>query len=258
MAHEPTKSGYALPAMNPTVSEVAPIIRLAAINGSLGTHELRYRPQSVLDQRDLPCCISCALSFAMESIQANVPPLSPLFHYYVTRFDKGGADADGFLYLDDGLDTLTNEGISRRGLHSVPFTSAGITIRPTTEAYADALTRALGLRGLFPRYTQLDGPSKVAAIRDEIAQDHPVVVGIQLPKGYPKAFLNSQFEWLDPDNPERSLAGHCVLVVGYNDAKSCLHIQDSRGSSLFDKGLWWMGYRVVDSSIVQDAYSLSP
>src|ERR1700730_4328135 len=107
MAHEPTKSGYALPPMIPTVSEVAPIIRLAAIDGSVGAHELLFRPRSVVDQKDLPCCISCALSSAMESIKPNVPPLSPLFHYYITRFDKGGADADGFLYLDDGLETLS-------------------------------------------------------------------------------------------------------------------------------------------------------
>lgn len=257
MANEPTNQGYAFPVITPSVSEVAPIIRSAAINATIGTHELRVRPRSVVDQRNLPCCVSCALGSAMETMDTVAPPLSPLFHYYVTRYDHGGADADGFLYLDDGLDTLTNEGISRKELHSVPFTPAGAGTRPSIEAYADALTRALGMSGLSPRYMQLAGLSRVAAIREELSKDHPVVIGIQLPKGYPGSFLNSRFEWLDPDNPPRSLAGHCVLAVGYDDGRTCLHIQDSRGSGTFEKGLWWMGYRVVDSSVIQDAYSLT-
>jgi hypothetical protein len=257
MANEPANQGYALPAITQSVSVVAPIVRSAAIDATVGTHELRVRPRVVIDQRGLPCCVSCALGSAMEAMDAVAPPLSPLFHYYVTRYDHGGADADGFLYLDDGLDTLTNEGISRKELHSVPFTPTGAATRPCLEAYADGLTRALGLNGLSPRYMQLAGLSRVAAIREELSKEHPVVIGIQLPVGYPESFLNSRFEWLDPNNPPRSLAGHCVLAVGYDDSRTCLHIQDSRGSGIFEKGLWWMGYRVVDSSVIQDVYSLT-
>jgi C1A family cysteine protease len=75
---------------------------------------------------------------------------------------------------------------------------------------------------------------------------------------YPSSFLNGNFEWLDPDNTPRSASGHCVLAVGYNDARQAIHIQDSHGSGQFETGSWWMGYRVVDSSIVQDVYGLLP
>ena len=258
MADSPANQGYPLSSITPAVSEAAPIIRQAAIGATLGIHELRSRPRSVIDQELLPCCVSSALSSAMETIDPKTPTLSPLFHYYVTRYDNGGADSDGFLYLDDGLSALTNEGISRRDLHSPPFTTGGAATRPSAEAYADALTRALGRRGMRLRYSPLGGPSKVAAIREELRQDHPVVLGIQLPMGYPNSFLNSRFEWIDPDNPPLSSAGHCVLSLGYNDGRTCIHIQDSHGDAAFDQGFWWMGYRVVDSSVVQDAYSLIP
>jgi hypothetical protein len=33
-------------------------------------------------------------------------------------------------------------------------------------------------------------------------------------------------------------------------------IVDSRGRSSFDKGMWWMGYRVLDSHFVFQAYAL--
>jgi len=256
MSDAPTNQGYSLPAITPSVSEVAPIVRGAAIEATLGTHELRSR--SIIDQKDLPCCVSCALSSALEGMAPTSPALSPLFHYYVTRYDRGGADADGFLYLDDGLGTLTIDGICRSDLHSPPFNAAGAATRPSTEAYADALTRALGRRGVRLRYTPIGGPSKAAAIREELAQDHPVVIGMQLPTGYPTSFLNSRFEWIDPDNPAPSLAGHCVLVVGYNDGRTCIRIQDSHGTAPFDNGYWWLGYRVVDSPVVTEGYALVP
>ena len=244
--------------MTPSVSDVAPIVRRAAIEATTGIYELSNKSRSVIDQKDLPCCVSCALSSAMEVMDPTAPALSPLFHYYVTRYDNGGANADGFLNLDDGLGTLTNDGICSRALHSPPFTTTGTATKPSAEAYADALTRALGRRGVRLRYTPLGGPSMVVAIREELAQDHPVVIGIQLPVGYPGSFLNSRLEWLDPENPPLSQSGHCVFAVGYNDIRTSLHIQDSRGSAAFDKGLWWMGYRIVDSVVVQEAYSLIP
>jgi hypothetical protein len=194
----------------------------------------------------------------MEIIDPTAPGLSPLFHYYVTRYDNCGANVDGFLYLDDGLNTLTNEGIASRALHSPPFTATGAATKPSAGAYADAITRALGRRGVRLRYTPIGGASMVAAIREELSQDHPVVIGIQLPMGYPSSFLNSRFEWLDPDNPPLSQSGHCVLAVGYNDIRTSFHIQDSRGSATFDNGYWWMGYRIVDSVVVQESYSLIP
>jgi hypothetical protein len=256
MATDPVNQGYVLSATIPSVSGAASIIRLSAIEVTPGSHELPIGSRGLIDQKDLPCCVSCALSSAMETMNSGGPELSPLFHYYVTRYDNSGANADGYLYLDNGLETLTSEGICQRDLHSPPFTLAGEATRPSAEAYADALTRALGRQGMRVRYRSVDGPSRTSVIREELAQDHPVVIGIQLPMGYPTSFLNPRFEWLDPENPPRSLSGHCVLAVGYNDGRTSIHIQDSHGSDAFDRGLWWMGYRVVDSSVVQEAYSL--
>jgi hypothetical protein len=258
MPTEPANQGYVLPAITPSVSPVAAIVRAAAIAAHLSSHELPAKPRSIVDQQNLPCCVSCALGAAMEILNPDCPALAPLFHYYVTRFENGGANAEGFLFLDNGLATLTNEGICREELHHPPFTGVGAATKPSSDAYADALARALGRRRLQFRYSQVNGPSKVAWMRDQLHRDCPVVIGIQLPMTYPDSFLNSSFEWLDPESSPRSASGHCVLAFGYNDARQAFHIQDSRGSVTFERGCWWMGYRVADSSIVQDAYSLIP
>jgi hypothetical protein len=48
-----------------------------------------------------------------------------------------------------------------------------------------------------------------------------------------------------------------VLITGYDDARQALHVHDSQGTEHFDQGRWWMGYRVVDSSVVVEAYSFT-
>jgi hypothetical protein len=194
----------------------------------------------------------------MEALNPSWSELAPLFHYYVTRFDNRGARADGFLILEDGLTTLSREGICLERLHSQPYNAAGISTKPAPTAYADGKSRALANRGLFPRYSPAAGPSKVVWIREQLKQKCPVILGFQLPVGYPGPFLNSKYEWLSPDSPPRSMTGHCVLVTGYDDARQALHIQDSRGKESFDKGCWWMGYLVIDSTIVQQVYRLIP
>jgi hypothetical protein len=193
----------------------------------------------------------------MEILHPAWPPLAPLFHYYVTRYDNLGADADGFLYLDKALLTLVNQGICRLDLHPQPFTVSGAAARPARQAYADGLLRRITRQGLYFRYRPLPGPSRVALIREQLRKGYPVVIGITLPHGYFDAFLDAKTEWQDPDNPPRSTSGHCLLVTGYADSRQALRVQDSRGPSRFDRGCWWMGYRVADSSVVQDAYSLT-
>jgi hypothetical protein len=194
----------------------------------------------------------------MEIMNPKWAQLSPLFHYYVTRFEDGGANADGFLYLDNGLVTLTTSGVCVRSLHSVPFTTDGAATKPSPGAYADGQSRALGKRGGRVRYREVDVLSRVVWIREQLKQNCPVIIGVQLPTNYPGSFLNSRSEWLDPDQAPRSATGHCVLVTGYDDTRGALHIQDCAGTHSFASGYWWMGYRVADSTIVQQVYCLIP
>jgi hypothetical protein len=193
----------------------------------------------------------------MEAINPSWPQLSALFHYHVTRFENGGADVDGSLTLDSGLSTLGMQGICRQDVHTSTFDAAGAAAVPSQEAYDDASTRVLRRSGLRSRAVQLGGPSIAAEMRDHLDQDQPVVAAFRLPAGYPDSFLNSQMEWADP-SVILGANGHCAIIIGYNDARGAVHVQDSRGRARFDSGCWWMGYAVVDSSILQGAYSIIP
>jgi hypothetical protein len=259
MIATPASRGLALPLMTASSSLAAAAVRMAEIASNPSSFELPAKPRSVVDQGTLPCCVSTALGGAMEILNSSGPQLSPLFHYYVTRFDNAGANSEGFLFLESGLATLTRNGICSHKLHHPPYTLQGAFTKPTPEAYTDAKTRALGRPNDRARYSSSEGSSKVVWIREQLKKNNcPVVLGFLLPSGYPHSFLDGKLQWLDPDRPPRTMVGHCVLVTGYDDARQALHIHDSQGEDSFDRGYWWMGYLVVDSTVVQQVYRLIP
>jgi len=241
-------------------SPAAAISRAAAIGANPGAAALGTMPRRIVNQRDVECCVSCALAGAME-VRYQHPPLARMFHYHVTRFINGGADGEGRLFLDRGIGTLTAQGICREADHASVFTEQGAAIRPSQLAFDDAVTRRIGRDSYRFRYQPIDAPSRAAEIRRHIREDHPVVITFTLPMNYPRSFLNENDEWLDERSPPPSGSRHCVLVVAFDDARAggrgAIRIVDSQGTDKFDQGLWWMAYRVVDSATVHEAYALT-
>jgi hypothetical protein len=255
--------GFALPAIFPTPSPAAPLIRKAALGASLSDHPLPTVPRTVRDQGETQCCVSCAFAGALEIAHPDWPELAPLFHYYLTRFVNNGADSQGFLKLDDAKDTLINQGICRQADHDVnkgnPYTNPMTLVAPSGQALADGANRVLERFGSGFKALPLSGPSWSVSIRDELRQGRPVVIGFRLPQGYEKGtFLDARSEWKSFQQAPLSDLGHCVLISGYNDSRVALCVRDSQGKQRFDNGTWWMGYNVVDGGAIQDAYSIIP
>jgi hypothetical protein len=150
----------------------------------------------------------------METLDSGGPPLASMFHYHVTRFDNQGSDASGFLFLEDGLSTITNNGVCDMALHNPPVTEQGAQVMPSSAAYTDGASRALGRRNLRLRYAAADGLSRVAWAREQLRQNKPVVIGFHLPSTCPDGFLDSSFSWLDPNAFTASGTGYCVLAFG--------------------------------------------
>lgn len=259
----PLERGVALTAalLSPSTSPAAAISRAAAIDGRPGSDFVPTMPRRIVDQAGVECCVSCALAGAMEARHPAFPVLGRMFHYHVTRFRNGGADDLGRLFLDAGIATLTAQGICREADHASVFDAPGAAARPKPAAFEDALTRRIRRQGLHFAYEQVSGTSRAAEIRRHIRNGHPVVLTFSLSSGYPRAFLNADHEWLDERRPPPSSSRHCVLVVGFDDLRGrgagAVRIVDSQGPDMFDRGMWWMAYRILDSARVHQAFALT-
>ncbi len=250
------RGGVALPSSLPTPSPQAARSLSEAVAAHPGIRQLKTLPRRVVDQRDTECCVSCALAAAMEARQPAWPALSPLFHYHVTRFRNGGADAYGRLFLDRALGTLTAQGICREADHRSAFTPEGIVATPSDAAWRDAVARRIPRNGFFHRYRQIGGTSRAADIRDCLRAECPVVVAFTLPQEYPGTFLDHRNQW-DTSRTRPSASRHCVLIVGFDDLRRAVQVFDSQGETRFDRGRWWMTYATLDGPLVHQAYALT-
>jgi hypothetical protein len=212
--------------------------------------------RNVRDQLSLESCVSCAAAAAMEARDARAPVLSAMSHYRLARVERRFGSREGRLTLTEGIATLESSGISSERLHDAPMTATGFEQPLSADATAEALRHRLTRRGLFPAYELIGAASRVIAIRRHLKAGRPVLMGFTLPREYPHAFLEPGHIW---DNPRIDFApdGHCVVVIGFDDVKQALRIQDSRGMhARFDKGCWWMGYAVADSNAIVAAAGL--
>ena len=257
----PRDGGVALDTILPSPSPASALVRAAAIAANPGATSLSAMPRRIVDQGEaLKCCVSCALAGAMEALNPGWPALGPVFHYHVTRF-WGGADAEGCLFLDRGIATLTARGICRESDHASIFTPAGAKVRPSPAAFRDARERRIPRNPLSFRYQHVGGTSRSAEIRRHLRQNHPVVATFTMPQNYPDSFLNEKFEWLDENMPPPSPGRHCVLIVAFDDllagGRGGVRVIDSHGTEMFDGGTWWMAYRILDSSSVLQVVALT-
>ena len=247
----------------PVSIEAAHAVLSAAVAAAPGITSLATLPRRVRDQRDTECCVSCAVAGAVESLHTSWDILSPVFHYYVTRFLKGASDAQGRLKIDDAIATLITHGICREADHSSVFDDAGIRRSPEPAAFSDAASRTLQRRGLTFPVQQIASTSRAADVRSHLRGGDPVILVFTLPMGYPSSFLNDANEWLNPGVPPGSASHHCVLAVGFDDlrgdgsVRGAVRVWDSAGARPSEDGTWWLGYRVLDSEVTQQAFVLT-
>ena len=254
MSDEPRlgERGYLPPPVTGTPSRSAVLSLSAAISTKADIVMLKA-PQ-IVEQGSVECCVSCALTAAMEIRNAGSPPLSPLFHYHVSRFVNGKTDAQGRMRLDHGFLTLEKQGVCRASDHTQPFSDAGMRASPSQAAYTDALTRRLQLKGLVSPYQSIGAAARGTTIRQHLRDGNPVAMGFWLPAAYPGSFLDSTFAWNDP-NVTYDGRHHAVAVIGFDDTLRAVRVSDSQGTAAFDHGGWWMGYRVLNSSAVTEAFA---
>jgi hypothetical protein len=208
------------------------------------------------NQGELPCCVSIAVTACMEVLDARhdvVVELSPLFHYFLARPDPFDLRP---LETRAALKIASEHGICVRHLHDASYDAAGAQQDPSEEARRNARQHRLvgydpGRRSM--QY-ELLASERVNGCRTAIARGFPVLVAFWMTSAY-HALTHANPVHARP-TPEPSGDGHAVVAIGYDDARECLLIEDSRDTTFGSGGHWLLPYDLFDSRLVYEAWVL--
>lgn len=202
----------------------------------------------VADQGKIGACTAFAMGKGMREFlqrkngEANQAPLSALFLYYNERVLNGTVNQDSGATMDEGMESLTNDGIATEETWAYDITQ--FKVKPPQAAYASA--------GQFKIHdsTQLSGLDDVKAV---LAKGQVVAFGFRVYESFRKIGPDGMMPVPAPG--EKMLGGHAVLAVGYDDEKKALIVRNSWGEKWADKGYFYMPYEVAGSSAARQFFT---
>jgi len=205
--------------------------------------DLRTKCPNVLDQGQLGSCTANALGNAHLFSQMKQPggeDLLPsrLFIYWNERNLEGSVDSDSGAQIRDGIKVLAKLGAPPENIW--PYEIANFATKPTAKAYKVALSHQAVT---YQRVTQ-----SLPELKGALAVGFPVVFGFTVYESFESEAVAKSGVAPLPGPTERSVGGHAVMAVGYDDSKQVFHVMNSWGVGWGQKGFFTLPYAYLASS----------
>ena len=149
--------------------------------------------------------------------------------------------------IRDGFKVLGNEGAPPET--DWPYDISKFAQRPPDNAYADAQKhRAISYQSVVQNSSSL---------RTCIAEGYPFVFGFTVYESFESQEVARTGTVEMPGAGERTLGGHAVVGVGYEDASQRFTVRNSWGEGWGDSGYFTMPYAyLLDSNLASDFWTL--
>ena len=211
----------------------------------------------VKDQGTQGACLAFSLTSIFEYLYKKKTgediDLSEQFLYYNARERAGQTEEDCGSVLNFAVESLAEKGICTEEKWQYGRAETTYNIRPSAEAYEDALDRKLA----GAKNVALD----VDAIRSALSDGHPVVFSTKLYDSFGKGVAG--FVSM-PTAEERSLAdesinrNHAMVICGYNDDARAFKVRNSWGTDFGNGGYVMMPYSyITDATLTNYAAILT-
>ncbi len=209
--------------------------------------DLRSGCSPVENQGQLGSCTANALVGALEFLEkkAGKPAtdLSRLFIYYNERALEGTVSEDSGAQIRDGVKTLVKQGVCTEKLW--PYVITQFTTRPPAGCYTQALTHQVIS---YHRIVSLQ------EMRSCLAEGYPFVFGFTVYESFESPAVAKTGKLNLPKKSEKTLGGHAIMAVGYNDATQRLLIRNSWGADWGLGGYFTMPYAYASNSNLADDF----
>jgi C1A family cysteine protease len=212
--------------------------------------DLRPTCSPVENQGNLGSCTGNALAGAIEFLERKdgVPfvDASRLFIYYNERAMEGTVKSDAGAMIRDGIKALKNQGVCSE--KSWPYVTTKFAVKPGAACYKEALKRQITS---YHRILTLD------EMRACLAEGFPFVFGFTVYESFESQEVARTGIVQMPQPNERSIGGHAVLAVGYDDVQRRFIVRNSWGTGWGQKGYFTIQYEyLVSRNLADDLWTI--
>jgi C1A family cysteine protease len=212
--------------------------------------DLREQCPPVADQGQLGSCTANALAGALEFLELknNQPlvDLSRLFIYYNERVIEHDVKLDNGAMIRDGIKSLAAQGVCEESLW--PYVISQFAKKPTSNCYTKAKQHPIS------SYQRLETTDEM---RSCLANGYPFVFGFTVYESFESAAVAKSGVVNLPKASERTVGGHAVCAVGYNDAQKRFIVRNSWGNDWGSKGYFTIPYAyLADRNLSDDFWTV--
>jgi hypothetical protein len=227
------------------------IYQLAPLSIIPTSVDLRQYCSTIEDQGNLGSCTGNAIAGQIELIDrknGKILDVSRLFIYYQERVLENTVRYDAGAYIRDGIKACYTWGAPRET--TWPYIISRFATKPSTAAYAEALTR---------KVTGYSRCTNFTAVKNALAAGNPVTIGFNVYASF-EGNLNNTTGMMPYPNvrTEQYLGGHAVCLVGYNDNLNGGRFiaRNSWGTNWGDRGYFYMPYQVIQNTSMSSDFWL--
>jgi len=198
----------------------------------------------VYDQGELGSCTANAIAAAIEFEQKKkfVP-----FIYYNERAMEGTVASDSGAQIRDGIKSVATQGAPPE--KDWPYVIGNFSQKPPQKAYTDAKA---DLVTLYQRLVQ-----DLNTMKGCLASGFPFVFGFTVYESFESEAVAQSGVVPMPASDEKTLGGHAVMAVGYDDATRYFLVRNSWGKDWGLKGYFKMPYAyLTESNLASDFWTI--
>lgn len=204
----------------------------------------------ILDQGQLgSCCaneLSNALKFLLTKEHQTVFQPSRLFIYYFARkIDNSDTNQDTGITIRGGMKSIATYGVCWE--NTWPYDITKFTIKPSQAAITASLPRAKNFQ-----YHSV--PQNLLSIQQALLSGFPIVIGIQVYDSFESAEVAKTGIVPMPVSTESNLGGHCVCIIGFNNATKIFKLMNSWGKLWGQQGMFTLPYNYVLDPKLADSF----